>query len=374
MRSCILEGDERGVRTTFLGHELQSPIIVGSSPASFGADAMIRCHEAGAGAVVCKTINRRAAENPDLHMVLAGKETLINCEKWTDFPMERWLAAEMPQAVAAGVTCIASVGHGVEDSRLCVERLEDIGVMAIELVSYTDDTVLPMLEDTKRRVDIPVIVKLSPNSADLMGHAQRCVDAGADALTVCDSIGPAMRIDIETGKPLMGSADGCGWLTGAAIFPLTVARIAALRQALPNVPIIGLGGITSWQDGIEFVMAGADMMGVASAAILHGPGFITRMNARVDAWCAEHGVRELGEMRGRVLEHLSVEQGGGYGMGFDYAACRHCNQCVTACAYRARSFDEGGYAVVDGALCRHCGLCASVCGFGAITVERGAVR
>ena len=54
------------MKTTFLGHELQSPIIVGSSPASFGADAMIRCHEAGAGAVVCKTINRNAADNPDL--------------------------------------------------------------------------------------------------------------------------------------------------------------------------------------------------------------------------------------------------------------------------------------------------------------------
>ena len=165
------------MKTTFLGHELQSPIIVGSSPASFGADAMIRCHEAGAGAVVCKTINRNAAENPDLHMVVAGRETLMNCEKWTDFPMERWLDDEMPRAVAAGVKCIASVGHGIEDSRLCVERLEEIGVMAIELVSYTDDTVLPMLEDTKRRVDIPVIVKLSPNSADLMGHGIK-VDGG----------------------------------------------------------------------------------------------------------------------------------------------------------------------------------------------------
>lgn len=361
------------MKTTFLGHELQSPIIVGSSPASFGADAMIRCHEAGAGAVVCKTINRNAAENPDLHMAVAGRETLMNCEKWTDFPMERWLDDEMPRAVAAGVTCIASVGHGIEDSRLCVDRLEEIGVMAIELVSYTDDTVLPMLEDTKRRVDIPVIVKLSPNSADLMGHARRCVDAGADALTACDSIGPAMRIDIETGKPFMGGADGCGWLTGAAIFPFTVARIAALRQALPEVPIIGLGGITAWQDGIEFVQAGADAMGLASAAILHGPGFITRMNARVDAWCAEHDVTDLAQIRGRVLEHLPVVQEDGYEMGFDFGKCRHCNACVTACAYAARSFDEGGFAQVDEALCRHCGLCVSVCSFGALNLSKGQV-
>ena len=362
------------MRIEFLGHELQSPIIVGSSPASWNADAMIACHEAGAGAVVTKTINRNAADNPDLHMVSAGRETLINCEKWTDLPMAQWLDDELPRAVAAGVKCIPSVGHSIEDSRLCVERLEELGAMAIELVSYTDDTVLPMLEDTKRRVDIPVIVKLSPNSADLMGHARRCVDAGADALTACDSIGPAMRIDIETGKPLMGGADGCGWLTGAAIFPFTVARIAALRKAMPEVPIIGLGGVTQWQDGIEFVMAGADAMGLASAAILHGPSFITRMNARVDVWCADHGVTSLDQIRGRVHEHLPVEQDDGYAMGFSFEKCRHCNACVTACAYRARAFDEGGYALVDESLCRHCGLCVSVCNFGALSVEKGGIR
>jgi len=356
------------------GTELQSPVIIGSSPASFGADAMIACHNAGAGAVVSKTISHVAAHNPDLHMVQVGAGALLNCEKWTDLTMERWLDAEMPRAVKAGVRCIASVGHAVEDSRLCVERLEDIGVMAIELVSYRDETILPMLEDTKRRASIPVIVKLSPNGTDLLGHARRCIDAGADALTACDSVGPAMRVDIETGKPVVGSPDGAGWLTGAPILPLAIQRICALRRAFPDVTIVGLGGISQWQDGIEMVMAGADLMGVASAVILQGPTFITRMNDRVDEWMGDHGHASLDEIRGCVLGHLPVEQDEGYEMGFDFSHCRHCDRCVRACAYRARSFDGGGYAMVDESRCRHCGLCVSVCGFGALSVERGSIR
>ena len=98
------------------------------------------------------------------------------------------------------------------------------------------------------------------------------------------------------------------------------------------------------------------------------------MNERVDAWCAEHGVTDLAQIRGRVLEHLPVEQEDGYAMGFSPEKCRHCNACVTACAYVARSFDEGGYAQVDESLCRHCGLCVSVCNFGALSVVQGAIR
>lgn len=356
------------------GTELQSPIVIGSSPASCGADAMIACHRAGAGAVVSKTISKDPACNPDLHMVQVGQGALLNCEKWTDLTMDRWLDVEMPRAVAAGVRCIASVGHTVEDSRLCVERLEEIGVMAVELVSYDDATILPMLEDTKRRVGVPVIVKLSPTCPDLLGLVRRCVDAGADGITACDSVGPAMRIDIETGKPLVGSPDGAGWLSGSPILALAVQRVCVIRRAFPDVTIVGLGGVSQWQDGIELLTAGADFVGVASAVILQGPSFVTRMNDRMDEWMSDHRYASLDQVRGRVLDHLPVETGGGYEMGFDFSRCRHCGRCVRACAYRARRFDEGGYAVVDESRCRHCGLCVSVCGFGALSVERGFIR
>lgn len=347
------------MQCSMFGQTLASPVIIGSGPASFDAKAMIALSQAGAGAVVTKTINLHAAENPDRHMVMASPGTLINCEKWSDFSMERNLEVEVPAAVAAGVKVIASVGQSVADSSACVERLEELGVLAIELVSYDDSTVLPMLEDAKRRVDVPVIVKLSPNSKDFIGHALRCVDAGADALTACDSMGPALLIDIETGEPVLGGADGRGWLSGAQILPFTLDKICTLRERV-DVPIIGLGGLSKWQDAVQMAMAGADYVGVCSAAILKGPSFVTKLNRDVDAWLAKHGHESLADVRGAVLAHLP-QPAGRLRMVRDAATCTHCGLCVRTCPYGARSFDEAGNDVVDEALCRRCGLCVSRC-------------
>lgn len=349
------------METQMFGTTLQSPVIIGSGPLSYSADGMIALHKNGAGAVVTKTINRVPADNPDRHMVCCDTNTLINCEKWSDYSMKQWLDIEMPKAVKAGVKCIASVGHTLEDSVLCVEKLEEVGCMAIELVSYQDDTVLPMLEDTKKRVGIPVIVKLSPNSGDLLGHAKRCIDAGADGFTACDSMGPTLKIDIETGKPMLGGEDGYGWLSGAMIRPFTLQKICELRK-ITKLPIIGLGGVAKWQDAIEMAMAGADYIGVCSAAILRGPSYINKLNKEIDRYLWEHGYHSLKDISGMVHRYLGGgAQKGAFVMGFDRETCKGCGRCVNVCPYRARTLTEDGNMVIDETACRRCGLCVSIC-------------
>lgn len=346
------------MRCEFLGAELQSPIVIGSGPLTYGAQGIVRLHEAGAGAVVTKTITREAAVNPDRHMVQYAPGTLINCEKWSDYPMDRWLEREIPASVAAGARVIASVGHTVDDSRLCVERLADEGVFALELVSYDQSTLLPMLEDTKRRVDVPVIVKLSPNDPDMLRVARQCVDAGADALTACDSIGPALKIDIETGQPVLGG-DGSGWLSGAGIFPFTLQKISEVARVV-DVPIIGLGGVAGWRDGVQMLMAGASVVGVCSQVILKGPEFIGALDRGIEGFLEKTG-RSLAEVVGCALPNLGPVRRAAYRMGFDAARCTHCGRCVKVCPYEARSFDADGAARVDEKACRRCGLCVSAC-------------
>lgn len=350
------------MKTDFFGTQLQSPVIIGSGPLSYSADGMLRLHQAGAGAVVTKTITRYAADNPYRHMVQCDTNTLINCEKWSDYPMERWLDTEIPKAVQAGVKCIASVGHTVQDSSLCVEKLEELGCTAIELVSYRDETVLPMLEDTKKRVKIPVIVKLSPNSSDLMGHARRCEEAGANAFTACDSMGPTLKIDIETGHPVLGGADGYGWLSGAMIRPFTLQKICELRKQT-RLPIIGLGGVAKWQDAIEMIMAGANYIGICSAVILKGSEFIGKLDKQIDTYLAEHGYHSLEEISGVVQKFLpGKDEKKPYQMGYDLEKCNHCGRCIKVCPYHARTFGPDKTMVIDEKECRKCGLCVSICG------------
>lgn len=343
------------------GIPLQSPFVVGSGPLCYGAEGILRLHQAGAGAIVTKTIALEAAYNPVRHMVRYNNNTLINCEKWADYDAERWLTRELPALKDSGAVVIASVGHTVRDSSAVVERAVEAGAAAIELVSYREETILPMLEDTRKRVSCPILVKLSPNTGDLVGFAKRCVEAGADAITACDSMGPALKIDIETGRPVLDGQGGSGWLSGGAIKPFTVQRIAALRQAL-SCPIIGLGGVASYEDAIEFAMAGADLIGVCTAPILQGVGVIGTMSGQISRWLEQHGHQSLADIKGAALAALPAEDlHSGYSMGFDRDKCIACRRCVQVCTYEARHLDEDKNMTVDPDKCRMCGLCVSVC-------------
>ena len=343
------------------GIPLQSPIVVGSGPLCYGAEGIRRLHAAGAGAIVTKTIAIEAAYNPVRHMVRYNNNTLINCEKWADYNAERWLTQELPALRDSGAVVIASVGHTVQDSSVIVESAVEAGAAAIELVSYREETILPMLEDSRRRVSCPILVKLSPNTGDLVGFAKRCVEAGADGITACDSMGPTLKIDIETGRPVLAGVGGSGWLSGGAIKPFTVQRIAALRREL-DCPIIGLGGVASYEDAIEFAMAGADLIGVCTAPILQGVGIIGKLSGQIGNWLKAHGYGSLADVKGLALKNLPKEDiHTGYSMGFDRERCISCRRCVDVCTYEARHLDESKNMTVDSKRCRECGLCVSVC-------------
>ena len=186
-----LEGADIGI--DFCGYHLQSPYILSSGPLTYGSEGMIRGYKAGCGAVVTKTIRKEAAINPVHHMGTVNQDSLINCEKWADSDRQQWYDKEIPEAVKAGVIVIASVGHTLGEAKEIVEEVEKAGAHMIELVSYTEDTLIPMLDYTKAHVKIPVICKLSGNWPDPVGTAKLCLEHGADGLCAIDSIGPGRK-------------------------------------------------------------------------------------------------------------------------------------------------------------------------------------
>lgn len=343
------------------GIRMQSPIIIGSGPLSYGAPGLIRLHQAGAGAVVTKTINLLAAKNPVPHIAGCGANTLVNCEKWSDYSPEQWIKSEIPAAKQEGVVVIASVGASAVEQPEIVASLVRAGADMVELVSYTEADLPQMVKVLRSYCSVPMFAKLSSNYGDFLGVAHSCNEYGCDGFTACDSIGPAIKIDIETGRPVLGDADGRGWLSGAAIKPLILHRVLELRQEF-ECPIIGLGGITAWEDCIEFSMAGANAFGICSAPMLQGVQAIKKLDQGIVSYLQSHNHQDINEICGLTARHLlAKEQPEPYHMGFQSERCTACRRCVTVCPYAARALGGDKEMHVDHAICRSCGLCVSVC-------------
>jgi len=136
--------------------------------------------------------------------------------------------------------------------------------------------------------------KLSPNTPELSDIAAAAVGAGAEAVTVANTV-LGMVIDTEARRPLLGA--GRGGLSGPAIRPVAVRAVFDIHEALPDVPIIGVGGVASAVDAVEFLMAGASafQVGTATFADPAAPAVILRDLGR---WCDDHGVSHLGELIG----------------------------------------------------------------------------
>ena len=140
----------------------------------------------------------------------------------------------------------------------------------------------------------PRWVKLSPNTAELTAIAEAAVVAGADALVLTNTV-LGMVIDTEARRPALGN--GGGGLSGPAIHAVSVRAVYECARALPEVPIVGVGGISSGVDAIEMVMAGASAVQVGTAALAE-PRAPWRVQAEVARWMDDHGVRSLDEVRG----------------------------------------------------------------------------
>lgn len=342
----------------FLGKELKSPLIIGSGPLTYSAEGCKILSDAGAGAVVTKTIRKSRAINPAPHMVRNTNNALINNEKWTDFEPDQWIDFEIPKMKEDGTVCIASIGHTLEESSELVKKVEEAGADFIELVSYDYNDLIPMLKDAKSKVKIPVIVKLPPMVDDITNLCKSLEEAGADAITACDSVGPAFRIDIETGRPLLGG-DGFGWLSGDVIKPITLHKIYEIRQKI-SIPIIGLGGCVSGDDALEMIMAGADFVGICSVVILKGPEVIANIHKDLNMNLDRLGYGSIENARDVVHKHMGVaNERESFEFTFEEDKCVRCRMCEKVCAYQARKLNEN--MELDEKECRYCGLCISVC-------------
>lgn len=296
--------------TTRLGSlVLPNPVMTASGTAGHGHELADHLDPALLGAVVVKSLHAEPWDGnpaPRVHATPAG---MLNSVGLQGPGVEAWLEHDLPGLLATGARVVASIwGRTVEEFARAAELLAGAPK---EVVAVEVNASCPNLEDrralfahsTTATAEVvaaaaaagrPLWAKLSPNTPDLPDVAAAAVAAGAEAVTVANTV-LGMVIDTEARRPLLGA--GRGGLSGPAIRPVAVRAVFDTHEALPDVPIIGVGGVASAVDAVEFLMAGASafQVGTATFADPAAPALILRDLGR---WCDNHGVAHLSELIG----------------------------------------------------------------------------
>ncbi|PWG66488.1 dihydroorotate dehydrogenase [Bifidobacterium callitrichidarum] len=192
--------------------------------------------------------------------------------------VDHYLEDDLPKLKAAGALVVANVaGHCDDDYMQVVAKLADSTADMLEInvscpnVTHggmsvgTDPVALASLMDKLRPMtDKPLVVKLTPNVTDITVPARAAVEHGADALSMINTL-LGMRLDIRTGEPII--ANKTGGVSGPAVLPIGIAAVYRTRTALPDIPIIGIGGIDSGEKALEYLYAGANAVEVGAAAL-----------------------------------------------------------------------------------------------------------
>ena len=258
------------------GLELENPTILASGVLGYSAESLSRVAKGGAGAVVSKSIGvepRFGYANPT---VVQAESGLVNAVGLPN-PGINLYSQEIKYCKSIlRVPFIVSVfGYSADEYATVAKKAVEAGADAVELnvscphVKFTGAEIgqnpkllAEVVENVKSAVSKPVIVKLSPNVADITVTAKAAVEAGADALTAVNTL-KAMAIDSDTMRPILSNIKG--GLSGPAIKPVALRCVYDIREELPDIPIIGCGGITDWRDAVEFFLAGASAIQVGTA-------------------------------------------------------------------------------------------------------------
>ncbi len=353
------------VKITICGIEFPNPVWTAAGPGGADAQMLLRAVRGGAGGLVAKTISLEGARVPSPNIISPFSGSLLNAELWSEHSYRHFIDRELPKVRDTGVPVIASVGYDAEQLALLGKELNRAGAadaveFSIHYAGKEPENLKHLASALKDNIDVPVLAKLSPAVADLEAVVHILEDI-VDGFVAINSVGPALDFDIETRQPLLGSKDGRGWLSGAAILPVALHYVEAVAS-LTNKPVIGVGGVRRVEDVVKHLMAGASAVQVCSLAVLKGQEVYGKLASDLSKWLDSHGFSTVREIIGlyRKERREPVQAKVPLFPHIDDGLCNLCLLCERSCIHQAIHFEDEEFHL-EKARCVSCGLCCSLC-------------
>jgi dihydroorotate dehydrogenase (NAD+) catalytic subunit len=296
----------------------QNPIILASGTAGYGVELADVVDLDHVGGLTTKAVSVEPRAGNPAPRVAELDEGMINSVGLANPGLDRvkstylpWLAThlvrtrklvnvvgnvveEYARVVSELDACADAVGGGAIDAFELNVSCPNVKAGGMEF-GADPDALRSLIRLARAATRRPLFVKLSPMLPDIARVAKSAVDAGADGLTLVNTL-PGLAIDVERRRPMLGF--GSGGVSGPGLLPVGVLATWRVSRAV-DAPIIGIGGVSSATDALQYLMAGASLVGIGTAA-MRDPRLPSRIIDDLDVWCGRHDVRSLGEIVGSL--------------------------------------------------------------------------
>lgn len=293
----------------FLGVDFKNPMVTASGAYGYGREYESLYPLSELGGISTKGTTLKVKDGNPPPRIAETPMGMLNSVGLQNGGIEKFLNYELPNLVTKDIRVIANIAGGTVEE--CVDLVKKLNGTAVDMIELNIScpnvkqggaafgtnpvTAGEITRAVKDATELPLMVKLSPNVTSITEIAKSVEANGADAVSLINTL-LGMRIDINTRRPIL--KNNVGGLSGPAVFPLAVRMVWQVANAV-NIPVCGMGGISSGEDAIEMMMAGASLLQVGAAIFkdAYAPVKIVR---EMNEWCDKNGVRDINEIIGTV--------------------------------------------------------------------------
>lgn len=296
-------------KVNICGVELKNPVMTASGTFGSGREYSEFVDLNRLGAVVVKGVADKPWNGNPAPRIAEVYGGMLNSVGLQNPGVDYFIENDIPFLRQFDIKIIVNVcGHSIEEYTNVVKKLQGRDVDLLELniscpnvseggMAFGTDPVMVerVVKEVKKAADKPLIVKLSPNVTDITEIARAAVSGGADALSLINTL-TGMKIDIYKRQPVLYRK--VGGMSGPAVKPVAVRMVYQVCKAV-DVPVIGMGGISNWEDAIEFIMAGATGISIGTANFVN-PGATVETVEGIEEYMRKYNINDLSEIRGII--------------------------------------------------------------------------